>query len=739
MTQISGRRTLGWGLWLALLGLAPLPLRAQTATSLPPPAGATADTTRTVRLPAATVTGYGQQLPLRRTAAGIGLLETAALERFSQTSITQAVNTLPGVRLEERAPASYRLSIRGSTLRSPFGVRNVKVYYFDIPFTEPGGTTPLNLLDPAQLGRIEVLKGPAGSVYGAGTGGVVRLENRRPQPGQSGGQVGFTAGSYGLRRLSAVAETGGASAASPNYLRVQYARQTSDGYRQNSALRRDVLALDAETAPAENQTLAVHALYTDLDYQLPGGLTRAQFEADPRQARPATRTSPGTVEQRAYYASQTALLGLTHEYRFTERWTSRATLYGTGTRIRTPYLVDFERNTSVGGGGRASLSYRAPLAGRLLRLTAGGEAQAAFLSGRSYQNLAGTPGPLRYDDEITTRTGFGFAQADYELPAGLQLTAGASYNRLTYRINRLSDNTGPATAPARSGYQIRRDFRPEISPRVALLKEITDQLSAYVSVSSGFSPPSEAEIRPSDGSINQALQAERGLSYEVGSRGALLAGRLSYDVALFDFELKNTIVVRSNDQGTQLFANAGTTRQRGAEAALSGWLWRPAALAADAASNSLPPSPTASRPAAGLRAWASYAYNHFRFGRYESLGQDYSGNRLTGTTPHTLSAGLDFSELHGFYANPNLSHQARLPLNDANSDYAAGYWTFSARAGWRRALPGGFNVDVFGGVDNALDRRYSLGNDLNAFGGRYFQPAPARSWYGGALLGWRWR
>ena len=81
----------------------------------------------------------------------------------------------------------------------------------------------------------------------------------------------------------------------------------------------------------------------------------------------------------------------------------------------------------------------------------------------------------------------------------------------------------------------------------------------------------------------------------------------------------------------------------------------------------------------GLRAWTSYAYNDFRFGSYPSGGLDLGGNRLTGTTPHTLSAGLDFSERHGFYVNPNLSHQARVVLNDANTEVAAGYWVFGAR------------------------------------------------------------
>ncbi|UOQ76484.1 hypothetical protein MUN84_18360 [Hymenobacter sp. 5516J-16] len=57
----------------------------------------------------------------------------------------------------------------------------------------------------------------------------------------------------------------------------------------------------------------------------------------------------------------------------------------------------------------------------------------------------------------------------------------------------------------------------------------------------------------------------------------------------------------------------------------------------------------------------SYAYNHYRFGSYESGGNNFSGNRLTGTAPHTLTTGLDFSQQLGFYLNPTVNHQSRLP------------------------------------------------------------------------------
>lgn len=709
--------------------LLPAALQAQSPAASP-------DTTYSpaaLLLPEATVIGYGQRLPLRRTAAAVGVVDVERIGRFSEASLAQAVNTLPGVRLEERATASYRLSVRGSTLRSPFGVRNVKVYYHDIPFTEASGSTPLNLLDASQLGRIEVIKGPAGSTYGAGTGGAVLLSNKRPRPGQDQVQLGFGVGSFGLRRYQATAET----ATNQGYIRAQYTRQELSGYRRQSALRRDALALDGELAASANGTLALHLLYTDLRYQLPGGLTRAQFEQDPRQARPGTATAPGTVAQRTYYASRSLLLGATHEYRFSERLSTKTTVYGTGSAIRTPYLVDFERNTQVGTGARTRFDYRTRLAGQVLRLAAGAEAQASFESSRNYQNRAGQPGPLRYDDEINALTGFAFAQADWELPQGWLLTAGASYNRLRYRLQRLQDNLSPAPQP----YDLTRTFRPELSPRLALLKELTPLISAYASVSTGFSPPTEEEIRPSDGSVNQALQAERARSYELGLRGEVLHQRLQFDVSAYNFRLRNTIVVRTNDLGQQLFYNAGHTRQRGLEVALSGVLWQQSVLLSATSWTGPAGSVTRQeerRVVSALHAFVSYAYQHYRFGRYESGGADFSGKRLTGTAPHTLTAGLDFSEKHGFSLRPTVSHQARLPLNDANTDYAAGYWVFGARGGWRRSVARHLSIELYAGLDNLTDRRYSLGNDLNAFGGRYFQPAPGRNYYGGAAVAWRW-
>src|SRR5207245_1200850 len=115
-----------------------------------------------------------------------------------QNSLVSSMNTVPGVRMEERSPGSYRLSIRGSLLRSPFGVRDVKVYYDEIPLTDAGGNTYLNAIDVNSVQGIEILKGPDGSLFGANSGGVVLISPVNRYNDNNYLSAELNGGSYGL-------------------------------------------------------------------------------------------------------------------------------------------------------------------------------------------------------------------------------------------------------------------------------------------------------------------------------------------------------------------------------------------------------------------------------------------------------------------------------------------------------------------------------------------------------------
>src|SRR3954447_1380030 len=230
------------------------------------------DTMASQKLEEVVVKGYEQNRRLSETAGAVGVINRRQLETYGTVSILPAVNAVPGVRMEERSPGSYRLNIRGSSLRSPFGVRNVKIYLNGIPFSDPGGNTYLNQLSFYNFSSIEILKGPGSSLYGAGMGGVM-LINTAPITNNNQLLVNYSRGSYNTSNLNIAAAEGNVTSQNA----ISYTHQSSDGYRQQSAMHRDIVTWDSKFKASEKQQLSTHVLFGDLFYQTPGGLTKTQF------------------------------------------------------------------------------------------------------------------------------------------------------------------------------------------------------------------------------------------------------------------------------------------------------------------------------------------------------------------------------------------------------------------------------------------------------------------------------
>jgi iron complex outermembrane receptor protein len=511
-------------------------------------------------------------------------------------------------------------------------------------------------------------------------------------------------GSYGLQRYRFQAEAGSEKVKAS----YQFVHHESDGYRQQTRMRRDALNADVTTAINERNTLSATLFYSDLYYGTPGGLTKAQYDENPQQARPP-RTSPpaqpGAVETQAAVSNKTGYLGIMHEIDWSSRWSSTTGLYGSLTAFENPTIRNYESRDENNVGIRHETQYS--LTGKIKgKISLGGEYQYFFSPIRVSSNDAGSPGSLQSDDEIRSNQLLLFGQADLELPASFFLTLGLSYNKLTY------DFLAKFTTPEISQH---RSFTPQLSPRVALLKKFGDDLSVYGSVSSGFSPPSLAEVRPSTGTYNNLLNPEHGVNYETGVRGSLLKNRLLFDAAFFLFKLDETIVIQRDEDGAEYFVNAGKTDQRGIEARVS---W-----------NQVMEGKTFSH----FNAWVSYAYSHFRFTDYVQDGVEYSGNRLTGVAPTVTTLGLD-ATVWKLYANATVAYVDAIPLNDANTEYSDEYVLVGGRVGFKTRIAKGIPIDIFAGIDNALDKKYSLGNDLNAIGGRYYNAAPERNYFVGLSI-----
>ncbi len=88
----------------------------------------------------------------------------------------------------------------------------------------------------------------------------------------------------------------------------------------------------------------------------------------------------------------------------------------------------------------------------------------------------------------------------------------------------------------------------------------------------------------------------------------------------------------------------------------------------------------------------------------------------------------------GFYTNITYFYSDKIPLNDANTEFASSYHLLGTRIGWKKLISEKHMLEIFSGVDNILDEKYSLGNDINAAGGRYFNASAARNYYIGIVL-----
>lgn len=660
------------------------------------PAGllAQADSSTAV-LDSITIQAY-QGKKLLQTPAAINYIPAQQLERFSNSNVLQALNATPGVRMEERSPGSYRLNIRGSAVRSPFGVRNVKIYYGDIPFTAPGGSSMLNMLGFYNIGSVEVIKGPAGSMYGAGTGGVLLLQ---PLPFTSQKlNAGIIGGSYGL--------FGANTAVSFKNNTIRYERLQGDGYREHTAMRRNNFSWTGQLHSTVKNNLKAHVIYSDLFYETPGALTANEYNANPRAARPATPAFPGAKQAKASIDQQSLLLGISHTVHL-GKLTNTTGIYGAVNSTANPTVQNYEKKKEPHFGGRTILEHHFNAGSSLIEWSAGMEFQKGNFHYNTYKNVAGKPDSLRIEDKLEVQQFTAFAQAAWHYQNWM-ISAGASINRLQFDFRRRS-----TTATIHE----QKQFSGEFVPRFAVLYKISKTVAAYVNIANGFSPPAADEIFADNNSYNLALAAEKGWNYEPGIRGSIWQNRFYFDLSYFSTGLSNSIVTRRDAGGGNYYVNAGKTAQQGFELALQYRLCN-----------------NASGYWFGSAVKTTYSHYRFWYKKFEQAGNDYSGNAMPGVSPDNVNLLLDITTKPGYYLNLTYTYTGKIWLNDANSAAAGAYHLLAAKAGYRFRSKK-TTIHLFAGADNITNTRYSSGNDINGFGGRYFNVAPGRTLYAGAGIG----
>jgi iron complex outermembrane receptor protein len=664
-----------------------------------------AQTDTTKNLKEVVIRPYFSVQPLLRSTGSIGLVDTALLNRQQGVSLVPAVNSVSGVRMEERSPGSYRLSIRGSLLRSPFGIRNVKIYIDEFPLTDAGGNSYLNALDVAGIQNMQILKGPQSGVFGANSGGVVLIQPQGLVLDSTALNLNVQGGSFGLFRENVnLGKSWG-----KYQLSITQGYQRSDGYREHSAMERNFVQAVQKFDYAANASVKALVFYSDLSYQTPGGLTAAQLEINPRMSRPAAGMIKSAIDQKAAIYSKTIFAGVSNDWQISERFKQVTSVFGSYTDFKNPFITNYEHRKESTLGLRAYIEYAERMRQLNYKFDFGVESSKTGTNFNNRDNNSGTPGNLQAEDKLNASSNFAFLHLNFDFFNRLLLEVSASANLYKYNY----ESIAPIAVSKQSN-----TFNVQLMPRVALSYLISSEFSVKGSISRGYSPPTLEEVRASDKVINVDLEPEAGWNYETGFKFQDPEKRLFLDVTGFYYHLNDAIVRRTNNDDTDYFINAGGTKQWGLETSISYW--------AIAQKNS--------GVLRSLELRNGYTLSRFKFDHYLNRTIDYSGNNLTGVPNNIVVSSADLTFPKGYYLFIQHNYTSKIPVNDANTVYAKQYHLLQAKLGLRNIKIRNAALEVFIGADNLLDQKYSLGNDLNAANGRYFNPAATRNFYGGLAL-----
>ncbi|MCX2485613.1 TonB-dependent receptor domain-containing protein [Pedobacter sp. MR2016-24] len=652
------------------------------------------------------VTGFAGNRTKKETAGSIALITGKDINRGSGVSFQAALNAVPGVRMDQSTLSEARISIRGNGVRSSFGIRNIKIYLNDIPVTEADGTTRIEALDVNSIGRAEVIKGPASSIYGAGTGGVINFQlQRSPYQEQSLEAVGL-AGSYGLHKLAMTYRNGGDKINSY----VSYGWQEYDGYRDRSNDSRRFLSGNFQLFPDKKRIITLLLNRTTQNSQIPGALTADQVAVNPEQA-----NASNLDKQAGRYQTWTRI-GLGQQYQINDQFSNSTSVFTYSYDLNHPLPYAYLRNFYQSYGGRSRFSYNPGFSVLPTQFIIGGEFNEGLTKGTQYVNNKGAEGAIIANIDYRNTLYSLFYQSETKLDDKTLLTFGISYNSLKYDVSNY-------ILPAQSG--IKR-FKPQATPRVAISHNFAEALTLHASVSSGFSPPSSSEVKNVDGSINPLLQAEKGINYEINAKGNVPGSRLSYDLAVFKMDMKGELIGQSVQQGITIYNNAGKTTHDGAELAVSWQILRP----------------EDNNQVLSLRPFVALTYSDFKFKDYKILNANnevtanFDGNELTGVSPWVFNGGIDFETQYGIYIYMNYYFNDKMPLNDGNTAYNPSYQLLNSKLGYKKRLGKSFELNIYGGIDNIFNEAYSSIVSLNAVGfagaqPAYFNPSPKRNGYAG--------
>jgi iron complex outermembrane receptor protein len=649
--------------------------------------------------------------PVGEVAASVDVLDATRIgEDQMRVNVSEALAAVPGLFVQNRQNYAQDLQIssRGFGARSAFGVRGIRLVTDGIPATMPDGQGQAATFNLDMAERIEVLRGPAATLYGNHAGGVIALFTRDVD-GPPTFDTTALAGSDGTRKLdvNAAGKSDGLT-----YL-LDSSRFETDGYRDHSAASREQAYAKLTVAPSAGGKLSIVANgLRQADTQDPLGVSWATVWRDPRAGEidPSDTQNPKRTFAERYDTRKTIRhqqIGTTFEQQLGDD-TLRAMLYGGNRRVVQfqSFSQAFQAAPSQSGGvvDFDRRFYGADISYLVVRRVAGGQlsALAGVETGRSndarlgFENFIGAvygvQGRLRRDEQDGVANVEPYLQGEWK-DGNWQASGGLRYSRVRFNVRDQFLSNGDDSGHLVYGH---------LTPMLGLAYLLQPRTRVYVSAASGFETPTLNELFYSGrgSGFNFNLKAATSVQLETGVKAAL-ADNFALNAALFQTRTKDELVVDAASGGRTSYRNASRTLRQGGELSLEAELGH---------------SISARLSATTLRAVYDTAF-----------GAVPAGSRLPGIPNANLYADVNWSGAWGKLGLESVI-AGRVYADDANAEppapaYAIAnlHWSASQSAArWR--------FRQFVRINNVADRHYVGSVIVGDANKRFYEPAPGRNW-----------
>lgn len=684
--------------------------------------------------------------------------------------------SVPGVIMNRRTVSGgQQFNIRGygngsrgtRGISSNFDGQGYKVYINGIPVTDAEGITTLDDIDYASIGNAEIVKGPAGTLYGQAIAGAINFQISAPEKGRTSLTQQAMIGNYGLQRYTTILQTSNDRSG----ILLAYGKQKSDGFSIHNSSQKDFVNFVGNFEPNEKQKITTYVGYTDSYDERLGELTWQQYLA---------KDYSGNIEyikRNGHSHVSTFRAGLAHTFNFNKIIANTTSIFGTGFRSDVSSAGGWTDKTAINYGFRTSFDTKFNVGSGSLSGITGMEVQRQDAQVVGY-NMKADPSdpnpagpwvlgvsPYWIVNAVTSNTAFVttptayFSEWTLGLEHNISITAGIGLSKQRIVLDdRFNSPNATVTRPS----HFDTSYKKMWSPHVAINKVISKNVSVYAAYSTGYKAPvssyffiatPQVGTTPATARVNGDLKPEKGDQFEIGTKGTVFNNRLVYQLALFSLKFKDKMTAVSvpvpatppTATAYSYMINGGEQDHKGVEAAIKYSIIQ-----------------NVNGVFTNLTPFLNFTYSDFKYGDnfiYKTGGAtanggidtvNYSGLNVFGVPKIMAAIGIDADTKYGIYANVSYLYKDPVHIGfEKTKTYpnpeeftlrgASAYSLLNAKIGLRRTLSSHFDFDAYFGANNITGVQYPIMVFVNQIPDAYIPAPPKAVIYGGLNLKYNFR